>query len=105
MYHTLVFCSECANLVKCFAGNRDLPLLHLFLIASLILPREILLTYRLYPNHRSLFIRCLWLSTVARGTEGNRGEKLYIFLSVHMVIQSNVNTALLTIPRWFTVRV
>jgi len=33
MYHTLVFCSECANLVKCFAGNRDLPLLHLFLIA------------------------------------------------------------------------
>jgi hypothetical protein len=48
MYHTLVFCSECANLVKCFAGNRDLPSLHLFLIASLILPGETLLTYCLY---------------------------------------------------------
>jgi hypothetical protein len=30
VHRTLVFCSECANLVECFAGNRDLPLLHCF---------------------------------------------------------------------------
>jgi len=35
-------------MVKCFAGNRELPLLCLLLITSLILPSEIPLTYCLY---------------------------------------------------------
>jgi hypothetical protein len=78
VYHTLVFCSECAKLVNCFAGNQDLPLLRLFLIASLILLSEILLTHCLYLDHRTLFIRCLLLSPVARGIEGSRGEKKFI---------------------------
>jgi hypothetical protein len=67
VYHILDLCFECANLVKCFAGNRDFPLLHLFLIGLFILPSEILSTYRLYISTTVVYLFVVYSSPPLHG--------------------------------------
>ena len=80
MYHTLVFC---------FAGNRDLPPLLLFLIASLILPSETLLTY--CPYISTIVVYLFVVYSCPPLTEGNKG-KSYLFGSIHDGRLSTIRT-------------
>ena len=67
VYHTLVFC---------FAGNRDVSPLRLFLLAPLILPSEIHLTY--CPYISTIVVYLFVVYSCPPLTEGNRGDQLSI---------------------------
>jgi hypothetical protein len=89
--------------VKCFAGNRDLPLLHLFLIASLILPGEILLPYCLYFSTILVYLPVVYGCPPLHEEPKAIEAESYLFKVYTMAMNITVITALLSTPRWLTV--